>query len=116
MTPDDVRSLREFFDSPEGKRVLGQIQASMEVQPLTERRGDNFWRASPPGAAPYPLEVELTNETPLDALKPFPKPAESEAARRVSLNHAMLVTWICCALGLGGWLVWVVVATIRSHA
>lgn len=116
MTPEDLRGMREFFDSPEGKRVLGQIQASMEVQPLTERRGETFWRASPPGATPYPLEVELANETAMDATRVFPAPTPT--AHRVSFWRPIIgsLIVILCTGAMAVALLRCILAAVGAHS
>lgn len=36
MTPEDVRKLREFFDSPAGRRMMGQINRAYDLRPITD--------------------------------------------------------------------------------
>lgn len=110
MTPDDVRKLREFFDSPAGKRMLGQIQAAHEVRPLTGYpREEHFWRDMDGNR----LEAEAASSEPLDPQRPFPRPMP--LARPVSVNWFMLAAWLTCALSMGGLLGWIVYATIRRY-
>lgn len=114
MTPEDVKALREFFDSPGGKRVLGQIHAGYEVRPITDSQPEAFWRPSPPGSLPYPPDAEVSNEIPLDATRTF-RPAYAQQARRVSywpLIIATMIATVTCA-GLLGWFV---SAALKAHA
>lgn len=114
MTADDVRSLREFFDSPEGKRVLGQIQAGYEVRPLTDSPPDAYWRPSPPGSLPYPPDAEVSNETALDASRTF-RPMFARQARQVSPWPFIIVVILstgCCATIIA----WFVSAALKAHS
>lgn len=116
MSAEDVLNLRAFLDSPAGDAVMRQVRESYQVQPLTERRGENFWRDCATGE-PIPMDTEAACEDPLDPLRPFPTPRPPETvARVVSLRPVMLRCWIIVALCFAGWLISVVVQTIRSHS
>lgn len=114
MTPDDVRSLREFFDSPEGKRVLGQIQASYEVRPITDQQPEAFWRPSPPGSLPYPPDAEVSNETPLDASRTF-RPMFARQARQVS-PWLFIIVVILSTAACATMIAWFVSAALKAHS
>lgn len=89
MTPEDQAKLREFFDSPAGRRMIGEMNRAFDVPPLTERRGENFWRDHATG---QPLDMEATSMDPLDPSRPFPAPRPpKEVARLVSLRTVNIV-------------------------
>ena len=114
MTPEDVRSLREFFDSAAGKAMLGQIRAGYEVRPITDSRPEAFWRPSPPGSLPYPLDAEVSNEIPPDSSRTF-RPAYAKQARRVSYWPLIIATMIC-TVACAGLLGWFVSAALKAHS
>ena len=107
MTPDDMRSLREFFDSPEGRRVLGQIQASYEIKPITDSKLEAHWRRSPPGSLLYPPGCEVSNEIPLDASRTF---KSIQQARPMSPWWAILLVGFL----LIGWLAGCIYYTLHG--
>lgn len=112
MTPEDVKALREFFDSPDGKRVLGQIQSSYEARSITDTQPEAFWCPSPPGSSAYPLDAEMSNETPPDSSRMF-RPIYEEQAPRVSYWPAIIVI----GLLLVGWIFGsIYYLTIGRHA
>lgn len=110
MTPDDVRSLREFFDSAAGRAMLGQIQASMMPRPITSEAPEAFWRPSPPGSLPYPPDAEISNEIPLDASRTFRAPF---LARRVSPWPVIIVA-VLATLGCATLIAWFVSAALKG--
>lgn len=73
MSSEDVRELREFFDIPEGRRVLTRLGESYHPKALPERRGD-YWTPSPPGSTPFPLDCEAAGQEPVDPQRLFPSP------------------------------------------
>ena len=115
MSAEDVKAVRDFFDSPAGKAMLGEIQKSFDVPPMSCDEPEVFWRDRDGNR----IEAEGACADPLDPSRPFPAPQQpsipKEVARVTSLRRSMLITMITCTLALGSWLVWIVVETLRSH-
>jgi hypothetical protein len=115
MTDADKRALREFFASPHGLAVLGQVAQSMLSSELNralleEPEGENFWRDMDGNR----IEAEAASAEPLDPQRPFPRPMP--LARPVSVNWFMLTAWLACVLLMGSLLGWIIFATIREYA
>lgn len=112
MTPEDVRHLREFFDSPAGAAVFDQINAGCEFRPLTERRGENFWRDSSGTPLPFPDDVEAANAVPPDFSRTFRPVYLARPMSRWPLIITIAVCFSACASALA----WAVFDVIRIHA
>lgn len=118
MTRQDRDQLRAYFGSPEGRRVLDEINRVYYARHRIASLPDTFWRDSLTGERlGIPDDVEAASADPINPLRTFPAPpTPEEVARVASLNRAMLVTWIFCTVVLGAWLVWVIATTIRSYS
>jgi len=112
MTSEDMRSLREFLDSPAGKTMLGQINDAFHVPPMSIDQPDDFWRPSPPSSTPYPLDTEISNDIPPSHSRTF-RPAHARLARQVSYFPIIIVTILstaACAAMIG----WFVSAALKG--
>ncbi len=104
MTPEDVRKLREFFDSPAGCSVLDQINAGYEAKPTAP---ECFWRDSSGNPLPFPDDTEVSSADPINPLRPFPAPVQAPEAHSMSWRPVImmaLVASVACA-GFLGWFV-----------
>lgn len=115
MTAEDVRKLREFFDSPAGKRMLGEINKAFDVPPMSIDQPEAFWRDMDGNR----IEAEAYCADPLDPLRPFPAPRPTSPPipvdHRVSPRFVIIAA-ILSTIACAGVIAWFVSAALKAHS
>lgn len=113
MTPEDMRKLREFFDSPAGRRMMGEMNRAFDVRPMSCDEPVAFWRDASTGER---LEVEAACVDPLDPLRAFPAPRPPKPLARPVSPWPAIIAAILSTAAFAMLIAWYVSAALKAHS
>lgn len=112
MTPEDMRKLREFFDSPAGRRMMGELNRAFDVPPMSLDEPEAFWRDKDGNR----IEAEGASAEPIDPLRPFPTPRPPEILARPVSPWPAIIAAIIATAGFATLIAWYVSSALKAHA